>query len=273
LPTMLKQPDKFSQLSSEEQNGILILDSGLGSLSLLIELRKLMPHVSITAVADNEAFPYGTKSEEEVIERVLALAKVFIPKVKPATILVACNTASTIALPQLRALYSIPIVGAVPAIKPAAQISKTGTIALLATPGTVGRCYVDRLIEDFAAHCNVVRFGCSELAALAEKKMFGLPVNKEEVLRELEPLLGSDQYSEIDCLIFGCTHFTFLKDEIQAVIKEAIDIVDPAISVARQVQRVHRPVISKGKSRLVFTEQVSDMALSSTLGIDRIFCL
>lgn len=262
--------DNFSALKADQQQGILILDSGLGALSLLYELRKKL-NVSMTAVADNAAFPYGPKSEEEIIQRVLELAAYFVPLTKPSTILLACNTASTVALPFLREKYQISVVGTVPAIKPAANYTKTKNIALLATSGTIGRPYVDRLIEEFAPQCNIIRIACKKLASLAEGKILGHKTDQQELLDELAPLLNHQNYADIDCLILGCTHFTFLREDIAALINPTIHIIDPAQSVASQVQRVHKPSSTAGHTRLVFTKPIKDIGLNSGFKCDELF--
>ena len=167
----MKKPQKFSKLDEANRDGILIIDSGLGSVTLLKEVRNLLPNTPVTLIADSAEFPYGKKSPKEIVSRVCYLAEFFLPLTKPSTLLLACNTASTVALPALREKFHLPVVGIVPAVKPASIFSKSGTIALLATPETAKGPYVDDLINSYANHCNVIRIGCPNLASIAEKKL------------------------------------------------------------------------------------------------------
>ena len=153
---------------------IVIFDSGVGGLSIYQEVVKKCPNHDYVFVSDNLAFPYGTKPEAELIERVVSVVKVVEEQYKPDLLVVACNTASTIALPSLRSRFNFPIVGVVPAIKPAAKLTKSKVIGLLATPGTIARSYTQSLIDDFAQDCTVVKVGSSKLVGMAEQKICGL---------------------------------------------------------------------------------------------------
>ena len=216
------------------------MDSGAGALNLLGEIRRLLPRAPLIALTDKAAFPYGDKAEEELCQRLLELTSHCVNIFKPASLVVACNTASTVALSALRQNFDLPVVGTVPPIKPAAMNSRTKTIALLATPGTVKRSYVDELINQFAADCQVLRFACPELAALAEQKLAGRDLCLESLRRELKPLMEHSEYEKVDALVLGCTHFSFLNEEISDILHSHITLLDPAEAVARQLQRVHR---------------------------------
>src|SRR5688572_14377121 len=152
---------------------ILFFDSGVGGLSVLGPTRALLPLAPIVYAADSAAFPYGTRTEAEIAERVPALLARLVERYAPRLAVIACNTASTIALDHARAALDIPIVGTVPAIKPAAALSKTRVIGVLGTDATVRQPYVDRLSDEFASDCTVIRFGSAELVELAEAKLRG----------------------------------------------------------------------------------------------------
>lgn len=216
------------------------MDSGFGALSYLPELNRQLPGVSLTAFADHEFFPYGEKSEQAIVDRLLEMAGRMVHLTRPGTILIACNTASTIVLPKLRDSFDIPIVGVVPAVKPAVSLSKTGKIALLATPGTVSRDYIDQLIDKYASTCEVIKVACPRLASIAEAKLTGQFVQTSAIEHELEPLLNHPLYQGVDTLIFGCTHFTFLKEEITRIVARDIALLDPVGSVSKQVVKVNK---------------------------------
>ena len=160
----------------------------------------------------------------------------------------------------------------VPAIKPASEHTKTNTIAMLATPETAEGKYVDDLISEFASECIVLKIGCRNLARLSEQKAAGEHVSTDELLKELEPLILHEMYSEVDSLILGCTHFSLLLDEINEVINNSIKIFDPADAVARQVDRVHSFPPSVGVSSLVFTDLPKNTS-GLNLCVNRLFYL
>ncbi|MGH6935220.1 MAG: aspartate/glutamate racemase family protein, partial [Methylocella sp.] len=132
---------------------ILVFDSGLGGLTVCGEVASLLPDAQIIYAADNAAFPYGELSEDALVARVLVVTDRLISLCGPDAVVIACNTASTLTLPHLRARFSeIPFIGTVPAIKPAASQSRSGLISVLATPGTVARDYTQDLVRTYAAH-------------------------------------------------------------------------------------------------------------------------
>lgn len=211
---------------------VLVFDSGVGGLSILAELRRTLPMCELVFACDNAAFPYGTKDEETLVERVDQVLKALIRKVEPDIVVVACNSASTLVLPRIRSHFVKPVVGVVPAIKPAAAMSQTKCIGLLATPGTVKRQYTQQLIDDFASDCRVVRVGSSELVHLAEEKISGKPVSAEKLQQILTPLMAE---SEIDTIVLACTHFPLLKAELSALAKPHIRWIDSGEAIARRV--------------------------------------
>lgn len=212
---------------------ILLFDSGMGGLSIFHEIRHQLPNQNYDFVFDNACFPYGEQPESIVVERCVSIISALVAQRNIDLVVIACNTASTIALPALRKTLSIPIVGVVPAIKPAAAITENQCIALVATPATVQRAYTNRLILEFAASCQVIRVGTSELVIEAERKMAGYPVDMTHIENALKPLLNQQPIP--DTLILGCTHFPLLKEEIHQIMP-SVKLVDSGCAVARRVK-------------------------------------
>lgn len=215
---------------------ILVFDSGVGGLSIASEIRRALPQVQISYASDNGFFPYGTKPEAELIARVEGVLWTLVKQTRPDMVVVACNTASTVALPSIRERFSIPIVGVVPAVKPAAEISQSKVIALLATPGTVSRLYTRQLIDDFAPNCEVICVGSSRLVELAEDKLRGKAVAREAIRQVLQPLLESEHYAALDTVILACTHFPLLRDELSLNLGKPVNWVDSGAAIARRVR-------------------------------------
>jgi len=212
----------------------LVFDSGIGGLGVVAQLRALAPLRPLTYLADNGFFPYGEKPDEVLVPRIVNLLGQAIEVFKPQALVVACNTASTIALPSLRATYGLPIIGCVPPIKPAAAASATKTIGVLATAATVRRPYLNDLIERFAPDCSVLSLGTPTLAELAEQKFRGAVV---DVGPAVAPLFTQDGGGAIDAIALGCTHYSFLVPELIALYP-GISWFDPAQPVARQSLKV-----------------------------------
>ena len=213
---------------------ILFFDSGVGGLSVLGPTRALLPNAPIVYVADSACFPYGRRTEAEIAERVPALLGRLVERFRPRLAVIACNTASTIALDHARAALDLPIVGTVPAIKPAAEISKTRTIGVLGTEATVRQPYVDDLAARFAADCTIIRHGSPELVELAEAKLAGEPVTIEAVKAATQPMFDAAGGDEIDTVVLACTHFPLLEDELHAAYPE-VEYVDGGTGIARRI--------------------------------------
>lgn len=214
---------------------ITIFDSGVGGLSIYSEVSRRLPGHEFVFVSDNQCYPYGNKAEDWLIERVQQLGQRVVEHCSPDVFVVACNTASTIVLPALRETLAIPVVGVVPAIKPAAKLSKTKHLGLLATPGTIARAYTNDLIKEFAADCTVSNVGSSRLVELAEQKLRGEKIDLSILEAELEPLLDN---KKIDVLVLACTHFPLLNNEIESVFNandHSIKLVDSAKGIANRV--------------------------------------
>jgi glutamate racemase len=245
---------------------ILIFDSGVGGLSIHAVIAARLPQEHYVYACDNAAFPYGPKPEEELVQRVHHVLDALIARYQPKLLVVACNTASTVALPRLRQHYSLPnqalpIVGVVPAIKPAAQLSKNKIIGLLATPGTVRRAYTDQLIKDFAADCTVLRVGSSELVQIAERKLRNEAVDIVALNALLAPFF--DRIDPVDTIVLGCTHFPLLRDELQAAAPQPVYWVDSGNAIADRVVSLLRDASMHSTSGVapvaVFTRDGADV--------------
>lgn len=214
---------------------LLFFDSGVGGLSVLAPARALLPQAPLVYAADSAGFPYGTKSEEEIAARVPALLGRLAERYRPRLIVIACNTASTIALAHVRAALDVPIVGTVPAIKPAAALSKTRVIGVLGTEATVRQPYVDNLAAQFAADCTVIRHGSAELVQLAEAKLHGDTPDPERFRAVLDGLFGQPGGERIDVIVNACTHFPLVEAELAATAPHPVSFVDGGPGIARRI--------------------------------------
>ncbi|WP_133405282.1 glutamate racemase [Parashewanella tropica] len=210
---------------------ILVFDSGVGGLSVLCEIQKQLPDYAYYYLFDNARLPYGKLAEDELISGAVSLITSVVNKLTPSLVVIACNTASTLILDELRQQIDIPVVGVVPAIKPAALQSKTKHIGVLATPGTIERDYTQTLIDNYAKGCRVSLFSANELVIIAERKLEAKPIKTMELERQLSEIQGTD----IDVLVLGCTHFPLLKEEIQQIVGEKINLIDSGKAIANRV--------------------------------------
>jgi glutamate racemase len=213
---------------------ILFFDSGVGGLSVLQPTRALLPNAPIIYAADSAGFPYGKRSEAEIASRVPALLGRLVERFHPRLAVIACNTASTIALEHVRSALDLPVVGTVPAIKPAAEISKTRVIGVLGTEATVRQPYVDDLAARFASDCTLIRHGSPELVELAEAKLAGDHVSLEAVRAAAQPMFGAPNGANIDTVVLACTHFPLLAKELEAAFPH-VTYVDGGPGIARRI--------------------------------------
>lgn len=216
---------------------LLFFDSGVGGLSVLGPTRERLPTAPIVYAADSAGFPYGTKSEAQIASRVPALLGRLVERFSPRLVVIACNTACTIALDHVRAALDVPVVGTVPAIKPAAEMTKSGVIGVLGTEATIRQPYVDDLAERFAGHCRVVRYGSAELVDIAEAKLAGEPVSIDDVRRAALPLFGQEGARGMDTVVLACTHFPLLRDELAAAFP-GLNWVDGGPGIARRIEHL-----------------------------------
>jgi glutamate racemase len=217
---------------------ILIFDSGTGGLTVAQAIRAQMPDADLVYAADNAAFPYGAWKENDLIRRIVTVLGKLLDRVRPDIVVVACNTASTIAMIPVRRSFALPFVGTVPAIKPAAAATKTGIIGVLATPGTVSREYTHNLVESYASHCKVVLHGAKDLARIAEEKLAGKEPEPKHVLRQIAPAFMEHEGRRTDVVVLGCTHYPLLLDEMRAVAPWEVLYIDPAPAIARRTTDV-----------------------------------
>jgi glutamate racemase len=216
----------------------LVFDSGVGGLTIAAELRKAAPAWTVDYAADSGFFPYGVKTDDELRARLPELCAALVGIARPDVLVIACNTASTLSLGDIRARVSIPVVGTVPAIKPAADLTKTGVIGVLATPGTVRRAYLDDLEARFAAGKTVIRRGTAGLVDIAERAARGQPLDEEAVLYAVKPMFDPPYGPKIDVVVLACTHFPLIKDAIAAACPPGVTLIDTGEAVARQALRV-----------------------------------
>lgn len=256
---------------------ILFFDSGLGGLSVFSEVYKLNPQCAFYYMFDHECFPYGNKSENFLKERVASLFERAIGMLQPDMVVVACNTASTIVLPCLREKFSLPIVGVVPAIKPAARLSKKKIIGLLATPGTVARAYTEFLINEFAYDCKVLRLGTEELVRLAENYMlnsegdpnsiaattsrFPKPL-MDALAKILQPFTSLPIAMQPDVVVLGCTHFPLLRSQIHRCLGGDVALVDSGSAIAHRVQQLLLQISADRLKALALAEEQNQLNVS-----------
>jgi len=213
---------------------ILFFDSGVGGLSVLEPTLKLLPNAPIVYAADSAGFPYGKRSEAEIASRVPALLGRLVERFHPRLAVIGCNTASTIALEHVRSALDLPVVGTVPAIKPAAEMSKTRIIGVLGTEATVRQPYVDDLAARFASDCTIIRHGSPELVELAEAKLAGEDLDVEAVRSAARPMFDADHGDRIDTVVLACTHFPLVQDELKLAFPH-VSFVDGGPGIARRI--------------------------------------
>jgi glutamate racemase len=216
----------------------LVFDSGVGGLTIADELRKAAPDWIVDYAADSGFFPYGVKTDEELQARLPALCAALVARAKPDVLVIACNTASTLSLADIRKSVTIPVVGTVPAIKPACEQTKTGVVGILATPGTVRRAYLDDLERQFADGKTVIRRGSAGLVDIAERAIRGQPIDQEQVDYAVRPMFEHWQGQLIDIVVLACTHFPLIRESIQKACPPHVRLIDTGEPVARQAIRV-----------------------------------
>ncbi|MGD9542281.1 glutamate racemase [Methylocystis sp.] len=218
---------------------LLIFDSGLGGLTVFSEIVKLRPHADYLYCADDAGFPYGSWKEPALVERVMKLTEELIAVHAPDMVVIACNTASTIVLPYLRVHWpNLPFVGTVPAIKPAAERTRSKLISVLGTPGTVARDYTQNLIAQFAAHCSVTLIGSKRLASLAESYMHGESVSDADIADEIAPCFKEEGGERTDVVALACTHYPLLVEEFKRLAPWPVEWLDPAPAIARRADQL-----------------------------------
>lgn len=243
-PSPQTHPHVDSPAPSRDMSGImtvapqaplLFFDSGVGGLSILGPARTALPNAPIVYAADSAGFPYGTRSEAEIAARVPALLGRLVERYRPRLAVIACNTASTIALSAVRAALDIPVVGTVPAIKPAALLSQSRVFGVLGTDATVRQPYVDRLAAEFGSDCTVLRHGSAALVQLAEAKLRGAPLDPAIAWDALAGLFDQPGGDRMDVVALACTHFPLVEDELAAASPRPLRFVHGGEGIARRI--------------------------------------
>lgn len=222
---------------------IAFFDSGLGGLSIA---REVFEHPQAhqlaisqcSYIADTAAFPYGDKDDKWLKNRIEQVIASSLQVIQPDIVVVACNTASTLALDALRDQFTIPFVGVVPAIKPAAQHSRSNVMGILATPATVARDYTAQLILNYADQQTVHLYGAAALVAQAENKLLGAAIDQSAISQVLQALLSQDKTNTLDTVVLACTHFPLLREELAAAATCPLHWVDSGEAIARRVIQI-----------------------------------
>jgi glutamate racemase len=223
---------------------ILVFDSGLGGLTVYREVARARPDARYVYAADDALFPYGAIEEERLIARTLDLMERLVASHRPDLVVIACNTASTIVLPSLRARLAVPFVGTVPAIKPACAASKTKRVSVLGTEATVKREYTKALIREFAADCQITLVGSARLAGLAEASLGGEAISNDDITTEIAPCFVDDGAARTDTIVLACTHYPLLTDRLARVAPWPVNFIDPAPAIARRVVDLIGPAVN-----------------------------
>jgi glutamate racemase len=235
---------------------ILVFDSGLGGLTVYREVAKARPDARFVYAADDALFPYGNIEDGALTARVLTVMEGLIAAHRPDLVVIACNTASTVALPALRARFSVPFVGTVPAIKPACAASQSKLVSVLGTEATVKREYTRALIREFAAGCDVTLTGSPRLAGYAEAELHGEPASDAAIAAEIAPCFIDNGAERTDIVVLACTHYPLLLERLQRLAPWPVTFLDPAPAIARRVVELVGPAQGRKagqQARAVFT--------------------
>jgi glutamate racemase len=248
---------------------ILVFDSGLGGLTVFREIAAARPDARLIYAADDAAFPYGRIPEAELAGRIVAVMADLIATHGPDLVVIACNTASTLVLPQLRARFSVPFVGTVPAIKPACAASVSKRVSVLGTEATVSREYTRALIRDFANGSAVTLVGSARLAAFAEAELKGAPVEDAAIAEEIAPCFVEVDGRRTDTIVLACTHYPLLLPRLEQLAPWPVNFMDPAPAIARRVVELTGPPAGADAppgAQILFTSgQASSALLAAAL--------
>lgn len=242
---------------------ILMFDSGIGGLTVLREARVLMPERHFIYVADDAGFPYGGWEEAALKEHVIALFDRLLAQHDPEICVIACNTAFTLVGADLRATFpKMRFVGTVPAIKPAAERTRSGLVSVLATPGTVKRAYTRDLIQSFATQCHVRLVGSENLARMAEAYIRGETLSDEAVKAEIDQCFIERDGRKTDIVVLACTHYPFMANVFRRLAPWPVDWLDPAEAIARQARRLapSLEILAPGEDIALFTSGKPDFS-------------
>jgi glutamate racemase len=244
---------------------IMVFDSGLGGLTVLAELTASLVGADYVYAADDAAFPYGALADADLVERVVAVVGALIERERPDLVVVACNTASTLALPALRSAFRLPFVGTVPAVKPAVAASLSGLVSVLATPGTIRREHTRAMIDAFAGSAKVTLVGSPLLAAYAEAELRGTPVADEAIAAEIAPCFIAEGDRRTDAIALACTHFPLLTKRFVRVAPWPVAWIDPAPAIARRVAALVGRIVPHDAPQIRRALFTSDTAIEDAL--------
>ena len=239
---------------------LLVFDSGLGGLTVLRTLRQSVPEAAVTYLADDARFPYAALSDAELAARICEVLAAPVAEFAPDAIVIACNTASTTALPVLRAAFRQPVIGTVPAIKPAALLSRSGLVSVLGTSATVTRDYTRALIAEFGQGRDFTLVGSARLAGLTEALMAGGEVPDAAIAEEIAPCFAQSQGGRTDVVVLACTHYPLLMERLERLAPWPVTWLDPAPAIARRTANVLADLgfavgvgFPRGAGRAIFT--------------------
>lgn len=248
---------------------IAVLDSGVGGLSVIHHIRQCLPHVGITFLMDNARFPYGLLEPSYLSRRVLELLQEVCQQYRPTMIVIACNSASTVTLPALRMALDIPVVGVVPAIKPASLLTNSHVMGLLGTPGTVQRDYVNQLADQFAHHCTIIRVGSAKLVMMVEKTMRGIQYDTDDFAAILASFDQHPCSDKLDTIVLGCTHFPLIQTALAHAAPHIAYWIDSGEAIARRVETIwnQQQCSWSGctQNRVIVTSDTGDLAVNESL--------
>lgn len=210
-----------------------IFDSGAGGLSILLEIKRLLPNEPLTFMADQFYAPYGAKTKDELVDRVTKVMEFFQTK-NVKTVVMACNTATVYTLQEMRDKFDFPIIGVVPVVKTLANISKTKKAAVFATPATAQSPYLDDLIQQFAGDVEIKKVEGGNLAAMVDTGKLDSPEIRSVLQEKLSPLVEQG----VDAIALGCTQYPFLRKQIEQIVGEGIVVVDSGGAVARRLKAI-----------------------------------
>jgi glutamate racemase len=209
-----------------------IFDSGVGGLSVLREVHGELPFDDLLYVADSAHAPYGDKPASYIEQRALVVSEFLIDQGAKALV-VACNTATGVAVTALRNRCAVPIIGIEPAIKPAVALTKSGVVGVLATSQTLASQKFERLVETVRGSATILTQPCPGLVELIEQGRLSSGDTRERVRQYVTPLLAKGA----DTLVLGCTHYPFIADVIRSLVGPGVQVIDPARAVAKEVRR------------------------------------
>lgn len=248
-----------------------VFDSGVGGVSVLLEIQRALPAEDLIYVADSAHAPWGDKPVEEIQERAFRIVEILLEQPVKA-IVVACNTATGVAVEALRARWSLPFVAIEPAVKPAAAATKTGIVGVLATRQTIASPRFARLAETWANGARIIAQPCPGLVEQIERGELATQKTRDLVASCVRPLVEQGA----DTLVLGCTHYPFVEPLIASVAGPAVAIINPAAAVARELRRrlaasaLLRPDTQAGTTRFRTSGSPERLeAMLATLGVER----